>query len=187
MKMAGTLLSEGDPNPVAIGVAAALRGEGFLPAPPGAVADVLLLSAPLVLQVDAPPPADLVGAARRAAEAGCGRILCLLPVVAGLPARRFPEQSAHGAAILAGLRGLAMTFGGRARVNALGVGAITGDDGELVAGDAGLLRHVPGHRAGSVAEVAAAALFLCDPANGYTTGQFLAVDGGWTAGYGRNF
>ena len=36
-------------------------------------------------------------------------------------------------------------------------------------------------------EVVAAALFLCDPANTYTTGQLLSVDGGWTAGYARNF
>ena len=25
------------------------------------------------------------------------------------------------------------------------------------------------------------------PLNSYTTGQLLSVDGGWTAGYGRNF
>ena len=187
MTMAGTLAFEGHANPVAAEVAAVLRGEGLASAPAGAVPDVLLLSAPLLLEAGAPPPADLVGAALRAAEAGCGRILCLLPVVAVLPARRFPGQSASAAAVLAGLRGLAMSFGGRARVNALGVGAIVGDDGALVAGDAGFLRHVPGQRAGSLAEVAAAAVFLCDPANSYTTGQFLAVDGGWTAGYGRNF
>ena len=28
---------------------------------------------------------------------------------------------------------------------------------------------------------------FADPLNTYTTGQMLSVDGGWTAGYGRNF
>ena len=37
------------------------------------------------------------------------------------------------------------------------------------------------------AEAVAAALFFCDPLNSYTTGQMLGVDGGWAAGYGRNF
>ena len=34
-------------------------------------------------------------------------------------------------------------------------------------------------------EAVAAVLFFADPANTYTTGQLLAVDGGWMAGYGR--
>jgi NAD(P)-dependent dehydrogenase (short-subunit alcohol dehydrogenase family) len=38
-----------------------------------------------------------------------------------------------------------------------------------------------------VDEVCATALFLCDPLNTYLTGQFLCVDGGWAAGYGRSF
>ena len=42
-------------------------------------------------------------------------------------------------------------------------------------------------RAGTVDEVVAAVLFFCDPGNSYTTGQMLAVDGGWMAGYGRTF
>ena len=46
---------------------------------------------------------------------------------------------------------------------------------------------MPLGRPGPLAEVVAAVLFLCDPANTYTTGQLLAVDGGWMAGYGRNF
>ena len=50
-----------------------------------------------------------------------------------------------------------------------------------------LLGHASVPRAGTIDEVAAAALFFCDPLNSYTTGQMLAVDGGWMAGYGRNF
>jgi NAD(P)-dependent dehydrogenase (short-subunit alcohol dehydrogenase family) len=47
--------------------------------------------------------------------------------------------------------------------------------------------HVPLARAAELAEIADAALFLLDPENSYTTGHVLVVDGGWTAGYARNF
>ena len=50
-----------------------------------------------------------------------------------------------------------------------------------------MLSHVSIDRPGKETDVANAALFLLDPANTYTTGQVLAVDGGWTVGYARNF
>jgi NAD(P)-dependent dehydrogenase (short-subunit alcohol dehydrogenase family) len=40
---------------------------------------------------------------------------------------------------------------------------------------------IPLRRPGSAQEVAEAAVFFCSPANGYVTGQILAVDGGMTA------
>jgi NAD(P)-dependent dehydrogenase (short-subunit alcohol dehydrogenase family) len=46
---------------------------------------------------------------------------------------------------------------------------------------------VPLGRPGRIEEAVAALLFLADPMNTYTTGQVLTVDGGWTAGYGRDF
>ena len=36
-------------------------------------------------------------------------------------------------------------------------------------------------------EIAVAALFLADPENSYMNGHILTVDGGWTAGYAREF
>lgn len=57
----------------------------------------------------------------------------------------------------------------------------------LLAGDPAMLGHASVKRPGTVAEVADTALFFCDPLNSYTTGQLLSVDGGWSAGYGRNF
>ena len=35
--------------------------------------------------------------------------------------------------------------------------------------------------------IAVAVLFLADPENSYTNGHVIAVDGGWTAGYAREF
>ena len=50
-----------------------------------------------------------------------------------------------------------------------------------------MLAHVPLGRPGEVREIAVAALFLADPENSYMNGHILTVDGGWTAGYAREF
>jgi NAD(P)-dependent dehydrogenase (short-subunit alcohol dehydrogenase family) len=50
-----------------------------------------------------------------------------------------------------------------------------------------MLDHVPLGRPANVDEIAVAALFLADPENTYMTGHVLTVDGGWTAGYHRDF
>ena len=50
-----------------------------------------------------------------------------------------------------------------------------------------MLAHVPLGRPGEVDEIAVAALFLADPENSYMNGHILTVDGGWTAGYAREF
>jgi len=44
-----------------------------------------------------------------------------------------------------------------------------------------LRRTCPTGRAGALAELDAALLFLCAPTSTYCTGQVVAVDGGWTA------
>lgn len=150
------------------------------------VPDLMVLSCPL--RDD--PGFDWNGLADTARNSGAamqasggGRMLFLLPAVAGLPMRRAPDLSAQGAAMLAQMRVLAMSLAPAVAVNALGVGAIEGG----VSGDAAMVGHASVGRAGTVDEVCAAALFLCDPVNTYLTGQFLCADGGWAAGYGRNF
>ena len=62
-----------------------------------------------------------------------------------------------------------------------------GDDGMFKDAVRRMLDHVPLGRPGTVDEVAVAALFLADPENSYMNGHVLTVDGGWTAGYTRDF
>ncbi len=50
-----------------------------------------------------------------------------------------------------------------------------------------MLAHIPLGRPADVREIAVAALFLADPENSYMNGHILTVDGGWTAGYARDF
>ncbi len=58
-----------------------------------------------------------------------------------------------------------------------------GEDGSFSARVRDMLAHVPLGRPAECEEIAAAALFLADPENGYVNGHILSVDGGWTAGY----
>jgi 3-oxoacyl-[acyl-carrier protein] reductase len=50
-----------------------------------------------------------------------------------------------------------------------------------------LLDHIPLGRPGTTEEIANAALFLAAPESSYINGHVLVVDGGWTAGYAREF
>jgi 3-oxoacyl-[acyl-carrier protein] reductase len=62
-----------------------------------------------------------------------------------------------------------------------------GDDGMFREAAQKMLDHIPLARPGTVDEIAVAALFLADPENSYMNGHILTVDGGWTAGYTREF
>jgi NAD(P)-dependent dehydrogenase (short-subunit alcohol dehydrogenase family) len=177
----------GEQNPVTAAILDALRRNGATVGAVAPVPDILIVSLPL-LPVAGNEPAPHLQAAREAGEAmfarGSGRILFLVSAAAGMPMRRHAEFSVAMAGVLATVRTMAMQLGPAVLVNALGVGAI----GEaLVAGDAAMLGHASVKRPGTVAEVVDTALFFCDPLNSYTTGQLLSVDGGWSAGYGRNF
>ena len=50
-----------------------------------------------------------------------------------------------------------------------------------------MIAHIPLGRPAESREIAVAALFLADPDNSYMNGHILTVDGGWTAGYAREF
>lgn len=150
--------------------------------------DVLVHGTGLSLHAGGMAETEAFAALGRAMHArGAGRLILLVSALAAVPARRFPEASiAAGAAMLA-VRTLAMQLGPSVLVNAVGCGAIAQDSGDLVAGDASMLSHVPSGAAGLIEDVVNATLFLADPMNSYMTGQLLIVDGGWSAGYGRNF
>lgn len=185
----------GEPNAIASCVAAALEANGALVAwqladdGSGGACDILIVSHDLTLG-ELPMPSELLGRATENAErlvaSQSGRIVHLLSALGLVAMRRHVASSAAAAAIAASVRGQAMRLAPGILVNAVAAGPI-GEGAKLAAGDPAMLSHVPLERPGTAQEVANAVLFLIDPANTYTTGQILAVDGGWTTGYGRNF
>jgi NAD(P)-dependent dehydrogenase (short-subunit alcohol dehydrogenase family) len=185
-----TVILEGDRNLIAeASFAALIANGGRIAEGPHAKPGIVLVSCPLMPESANMDPRTIVLSVRQTAmtmaHLGGGRIVFLLSALAGMPMRRHPEFSADMAGALASVRTLAMEFGPKVLVNAVGVGLT--EAGTTISGDAAQLSHIPLGRPGSVREAVAAVLFLCDPMNSYTTGQMLSVDGGWTAGYGRNF
>lgn len=180
-----TVAFVGEKNAVVDAASEALRANG---AQLSDAADIVIVALPLVPD-EALDTAAILAEARAAAERMAalpngGRVVFILSAAAGMPMRRHPLYSVQMAATMAAMRGLAMTLGPKVLINAVGVG----DIGEpVVAGDAGMLSHASIKRAGTIGEIVDTVLFFCDPLNTYTTGQLLNVDGGWSAGYARNF
>jgi len=114
------------------------------------------------------------------------RLISLLPALALVAARRHGDQSCTAAASAAAVRTLAMALAPGVLVNAVAVGPV-GTETELVAGDPAMLSHTALRRPARIEDVVAAVMFFCDPANSYSTGQVLAVDAGWSAGFARDF
>ncbi len=113
-----------------------------------------------------------------------GRMVIVTSALGLVPAREEAAESVRAAGILALARTLAMEFAvRRIAVNAVAVGPIEGDAGI----SARMISHVPLKRGARPDEVATAVLFLADPDNVYMTGHILTVDGGWTAGFARDF
>ena len=98
------------------------------------------------------------------------------------PGRGFVGYGTAKAAMVAMTRNLAQDLAPRVRVNAIAPGAIDTPALELVTGDDGLTQalvdNTPMRRIGTVADIAAAAVYLASDASAYVTGRVLAVDGG---------
>ena len=128
---------------------------------------------------------------------GGGRIVNIASVFGLVPARLQCAFVAAKAGVINLTKAMALEFAERGvLVNAIAPGSIPIDGGlQLFEGKdpvmkgrlEGMLSHIPLHRFGKCQDIANAALFLVAPENDYITGSVLTVDGGWTAGYSRDF
>ena len=130
--------------------------------------------------------------------AGRGRVINIASVAGLVGSGGGPAYTAAKHGVVGLTRQLAITYAGRGvTVNAICPGAIQtglrtnsarilGADAPAMTGGVGAsedaIRAVtPAGRRGTVAEVAAAAVYLASEGAAYVTGQTLVVDGGWTA------
>ena len=130
-------------------------------------------------------------------ERGGGRIVNIASVFGLVPARLQCAFVAAKAGVVNLTKAMALEFAERGvLVNAIAPGSvpIEGTSGLFVGSNPlmksrleAMLSHIPLHRFGKVEDIACAALFLVAPENEYMTGSILTVDGGWTAGYSRDF
>ncbi len=126
-----------------------------------------------------------------------GRIINIASVGGLVPLRLQCAFIAAKAGVVNLTRAMAIELGSRnILTNCIAPGSILtdattklfyGDDGTFKANVRQLLDHIPLGRPGSSEEVAHAALFLAAPESSYINGHILTVDGGWTAGYTRDF
>jgi 3-oxoacyl-[acyl-carrier protein] reductase len=126
-----------------------------------------------------------------------GRILQIASIAGLVPLRLQCAFTAAKAGVINLTRAMALEFGPEGiLVNAIAPGSILtqgteklfyGEDGAFRSSVAQMLAHIPLGRPGRPEEIAHAALFLAAPESSYITGHCLTVDGGWTAGYHREF
>ena len=126
-----------------------------------------------------------------------GRIVNVASVAGLVPLRLQSAFVAAKAGVVNLSRAMAIELGGHGvLVNCVAPGStLTEGTRQLFYGDDGLFResvqklldHIPLGRPGTVDEIAHAVLFLAAPESSYINGAVLTVDGGWTAGYLREF
>ena len=142
--------------------------------------DMLVNADPALLAEQAEPPFNAVGRAiarcyDAAASMQAGRIVNVGSIFGLVPCRGRNGLAAASAALFAQTRSAALELGPR---------------GVLVNGVAALLEprpHTPLRRGASDDDVAHAVLFLLGGASSYVTGEILRLDGGWSAGFARDF
>lgn len=131
---------------------------------------------------------------RRAQNA---RVINIASVAGLVPLRLQCAFVAAKAGVINLTRAMAIEWGVEGiLVNAIAPGSILtqgteklfyGENGLFKASVQQLLAHIPLGRPGTPEEIAHAALFLAAPESSYINGHCLTVDGGWTAGYLREF
>jgi NAD(P)-dependent dehydrogenase (short-subunit alcohol dehydrogenase family) len=128
---------------------------------------------------------------------GSGRIINIASIAGLVPLRLQCAFVAAKAGVVNLTKGMALELGPHGiLVNGIAPGSIVtdgtkalfyGESGQFKDNVQALMAHIPLGRPGTVAEVAHAALFLAAPESSYINGHILTVDGGWTAGYAREF
>jgi 3-oxoacyl-[acyl-carrier protein] reductase len=136
-------------------------------------------------------------AARVMRDQRSGRIINIASIVGLVPLRLQCAFVAAKAGVVNLTRAMALELGSCGiLVNGIAPGStLTEGTRQLFYGEGGkfreqvqrMLDHVPLGRPATTDEIAVAALFLADPENSYMNGHILTVDGGWTAGYARDF
>jgi 3-oxoacyl-[acyl-carrier protein] reductase len=135
--------------------------------------------------------------ARVMRDRGSGRIINIASIVGLVPLRLQCAFVAAKAGVVNLTRAMALELGPHGiLVNGVAPGSTLtegtrqlfyGEDGSFRSQVQRMLDHVPLGRPAEPAEIAVAVLFLADPENSYMNGHMLTVDGGWTAGYARDF
>lgn len=128
---------------------------------------------------------------------GSGRIINIASIAGLVPLRLQCAFVAAKAGVVNLTKGMALELGPHGiLVNGIAPGSILtdgtralfyGESGQFKDSVQALMAHIPLGRPGTVEEVAHAALFLAAPESSYINGHILTVDGGWTAGYTREF
>jgi 3-oxoacyl-[acyl-carrier protein] reductase len=128
---------------------------------------------------------------------GSGRIINISSVLGLVPARLQCAFVAAKAGVVNLTRAMALELAPRGvLVNCIAPGSILteaterlfyGEDAQFSEKFQQMLAHIPLGQPGRPEDVAYAALYLAAPESSYVNGHVLTVDGGWTAGYIRDF
>ena len=125
-------------------------------------------------------------------NSGAGRVINLASIFASVS---YPERSNYAISkggILQLTRTLASEWAGEnITVNAISPGPFLTEINRKVLDDPenykDFCRNIPMARFGNPEEIITTALFLASPSSSYVTGADIFVDGGWTAGYHREW